>query len=71
MRKALVASFRRSGSARFTSVLAAMLLLSAALTAQTTVSTGSIVGAVTDPQGAVIDGARVTVTNLGTGQSGR
>ena len=68
MRKALVVSFRRSGGARFTSVLAAMLLLSAALLAQTTVSTGSIVGAVTDPQGAVIDGARVTVTNLGTGQ---
>lgn len=68
MRKALVVSFRRSGGARFTSVLAAMLLLSATLIAQTTVSTGSIVGAVTDPQGAVIVGARVTVTNLGTGQ---
>ena len=59
MRKALVVSFRRSGGARFTSVLAAMLLLSAALIAQTTVSTGSIVGAVTDPQGAAIGRANI------------
>jgi len=61
--------FRRSGGVRFTLVLAFMLLLPAALlVAQTTVSTGSIIGTVTDPQGAVISGARVSITNLGTGQ---
>src|SRR6202041_920881 len=37
--------------------------------AQTTISTGSIVGTVTDPQGAVISGARVTITNKGTQQT--
>jgi hypothetical protein len=69
MNRALVVRFRRSGGLRFTLVLAAMLLLSAALlVAQTTVSTGSIIGTVSDPQGALISGARVSVTNLGTGQ---
>jgi hypothetical protein len=36
---------------------------------QATVGTGSIQGTVTDPQGAVVSGARVTITNLGTSQS--
>jgi Carboxypeptidase regulatory-like domain len=36
--------------------------------AQTTVGTGSIVGNVTDPSTAVISGARVTITNIATGQ---
>jgi Carboxypeptidase regulatory-like domain len=35
---------------------------------QTTVGTGSIVGAVTDPSGAVIRGAKVMITNPATGQ---
>jgi Carboxypeptidase regulatory-like domain len=35
---------------------------------QTTVSTGSIVGTVSDSSGAVVSGAKVIVTNLGTGQ---
>ncbi len=54
---------------RLSLVLAIMMLLSGSLIAQTTVSTGSIVGTLTDPQGAVISGARVTITNLGTGQA--
>src|SRR5258708_9537565 len=41
------------------------LLVSALLLAQT-VGTGSIVGIVTDPQGAVVGGARVAITNKGT-----
>src|ERR1700674_1577032 len=55
----------------FVFVLAAWLtLLSIAhpLCAQTTVSTGSIVGTVSDPSGAVVSGAKVTITNLATGQ---
>ncbi|HTT19783.1 MAG TPA: carboxypeptidase regulatory-like domain-containing protein [Candidatus Sulfotelmatobacter sp.] len=38
------------------------------LVAQTTISTGSIVGTVTDPSGAVISAAKVTITNKATGQ---
>ncbi len=39
------------------------------LFAQATVSTGSIVGTVSDPSGAVISGATVTITNVATGQT--
>jgi Carboxypeptidase regulatory-like domain len=38
------------------------------LVAQTTVGTGSIVGTVSDPSGAVINSARVTIKNVATGQ---
>jgi hypothetical protein len=38
------------------------------LPGQTTVGTGSIVGAVSDPSGAVIRGASVTISNVATGQ---
>ncbi len=38
------------------------------LFAQTTVGTGSIVGTVSDPTGAVISGTKVTITNVATGQ---
>jgi hypothetical protein len=36
--------------------------------AQTTISTGSIVGTVADPTGAVVSEAKVLITNKGTGQ---
>jgi hypothetical protein len=50
---------------RFRLALGAILLMiCSGMLAQTTVSTGSIVGTLTDPQGAVISGARVTVTNV-------
>ncbi len=40
---------------------------SLAASAQTTISTGSIVGTVTDPTGAVVAGAKVLITNKATG----
>jgi hypothetical protein len=45
-----------------------ILLTSAALMAQTTISQGSIQGTVTDPSGAVVNAAQVTITNKATGQ---
>src|SRR6476660_8088452 len=39
--------------------------------AQSTVSTGSIQGTVTDPNGAVVPGASVTITTKGTGQASK
>jgi len=49
---------------------AAVLLASfSGLSAQTTVGTGSIVGTVSDPTGAVISGANVAITNVATGQA--
>ena len=48
-------------------VAVALFLTSALLPAQTTVSTGSVVGTVTDPQGAVVGGAKVTITEKATG----
>jgi hypothetical protein len=47
----------------------ALLLAPTMLAAQTTISTGSIVGTVTDPSGAVVSGAKVTITNKGTRQT--
>lgn len=49
---------------RFFSLGAMLLLLSAALIAQT--ATGTFVGVITDQTGAVVPGATITVTNKGT-----
>src|SRR6201981_2217397 len=51
-----------------TFVIVFCLLSSLSVLAQTTISTGSIVGTVTDPTGAVVGGAKVTITNKGTRQ---
>src|SRR6266478_4449299 len=59
-----------SAGLRFSVVLATILLLiSTGLLAQSNVSSGSIVGTVTDPSGAVVNGSRVTITSSGTGQT--
>jgi hypothetical protein len=44
------------------------ILACSTLLAQTTLSTGSIVGTVTDPTGAVVSNAKVVVTNVATDQ---
>jgi len=51
--------------------LAALFLVGAGVTAfaQTTVATGSIQGTVTDPSGAVVGGAKVTITDTATNQA--
>ena len=46
-----------------------VLLFSAMALAQATVGTGSIVGTVSDPSGAVLSGAKVTITHTATGQA--
>src|SRR6185312_1252611 len=43
--------------------------LSSTISAQTTISTGSIQGTITDQSGALVSGAKVTITNKGTGQT--
>jgi hypothetical protein len=48
--------------------LIVLLALPLFVLAQSTVGTGSIVGIVTDPSGAVVASAKVTVTNLSTGR---
>lgn len=45
------------------------VLVPAALRAQTTISTGSIQGVVTDPSGAVVQGAKVSIANKATGRT--
>lgn len=64
-------NFNSSSSGWRFGLLATLILfslISIAGFAQTTISTGSVVGTVTDQQGAVVDAARVTVTNVATNQ---
>jgi len=49
--------------------LSVLLVSSVAACAQSSVSTGGIVGTVTDPSGAVVGGAKVAITNVGTNQT--
>jgi hypothetical protein len=44
------------------------MVLSALTFAQTTSSTGCIQGTVTDPSGAVVSGAKISIRNQGTNQ---
>lgn len=46
-----------------------LVFSSTLLVAQTTLSTGSINGTVTDPSGAVVSDAKISITNTATGQS--
>src|ERR1700730_9501090 len=46
-----------------------LLLSSSLMPAQTTLSTGSIYGTVTDPSGAVVSDAKVVITSASTGQT--
>jgi len=59
----------RAARSSFLVLIAAMLSLSLVAFAQTTVSTTSIVGTVTDPSGAVVEGAKVVITNSATAQT--
>ncbi len=49
-------------------ILGAVLALTISLFSQTTISTGGIQGTVTDPSGALVSGANVSLTNMATGQ---
>jgi hypothetical protein len=60
-------TFRHIPCLTFWTVLS-LSILACPLLAQTTIDTGSIVGTVSDPTGAVIRGADVTITNVATGQ---
>jgi len=54
--------------ARLVVLIAIILALGSATLAQTTISTGSIQGAVSDPSGAIIAGAKVVIISQETGQ---
>lgn len=49
-------------------ILLCVTLCSVTLLAQTTISTGSIQGTVTDPSGAVVSGAKISIVNKATGR---
>jgi Carboxypeptidase regulatory-like domain len=67
----MVTSIFSSPRGRFTlpALITLLLLLSSLATAQTTLSTGTINGTVTDPSGAVVSNAKVVITNVGTSQT--
>ena len=58
----------RSARVSLLALVTALLLFPVLVLAQTTISTGSIVGTVTDPTGSVVSGAKVVITNKETGQ---
>jgi hypothetical protein len=61
---------RETSSVGISLMLAAVLMSAPRhVVAQTTISTGSIQGTITDPTGAVVPGTKVTVTNSSTGQT--
>jgi len=62
-----LSTVRRFGCIACATAVISVLLLPTVF-AQTTISTGSIQGTVTDPSGAVVSGARVTITNRDTNQ---
>ena len=64
----MVSSGRRGQLMSILGAIAILVALPAILSAQTTVSTGSIQGIVTDQTGAVISGAKVSITNKATGR---
>lgn len=60
-------SSRRSARSYALALIAlGVLICVSMMSAQTTVGTGSIVGTVSDPSGALVPGAKVTITNAGT-----
>src|SRR5215470_525078 len=66
----MLKNLRVSPAVRFSVFVAAIVFaVCAGLMAQSTVSTGSIVGTVTDPSGAVLSGAKVSITNTATNQT--
>jgi len=61
-------SRRRIKSRELIALIAFVVTMSLSAWAQSTINTGSIVGTVTDPSGAVVSSAKVTITNKATGQ---
>ncbi len=57
-----------AGIRKIVIVVGLVLMCSTLLLSQATVGTGNIVGTVTDPQDAVVSGAKVVITNTQTGQ---
>src|SRR3984885_10628682 len=54
---------------RFAIFVTYVLLAATPLLGQSTVATGNVQGTLTDPSGAVVEGAKITITNKDTGQA--